>query len=256
MSTLAVLMSDASSQMRLTLSTIRSALTHNLSEGEAAEEALREFLRARLPASLGVGTGQIIDATGDVSKQLDVVIYDVARTPILFASDSGGHQLFPCEGVVAVVEVKTMINASDMVGVVANMTSVKRLQKSAYYEQTLIQKTVNVHGTDVDVFPTLYFLFAFDSGALPEITVELSSLNAALPLDKRVDAVCILTKGVIVNVLPDGNYSGTPRPGSALGHYHTENALLLWYLMMTHFLLQAEIRNIRLLDYMPKDFSF
>lgn len=61
--------------------------------------------------------GQVIDSLGRRTKQLDVIVYDMDRTPILFSSDEDGHRLVPSEGVLAVVEVKTHVDVSDSNGV-------------------------------------------------------------------------------------------------------------------------------------------
>jgi hypothetical protein len=111
--------------MAANLQKTRPALPHSLSKGEAAEEAVREFLQRHLPSSVGITKGQIIDSRGRFSKQLDVIIFDASRTPILFTSEEDGHQLVPVEGVIAVVEVKTTLAVSNVAGIVENMLSVK-----------------------------------------------------------------------------------------------------------------------------------
>jgi hypothetical protein len=109
MSSLAEIMSQAAQEMALSLAKIRTAMNHNLSKGEAAEESVRSFFRRYLPPSLGVTKGQVVDSTGQRTRQLDVIIYDVAHTPMLFSSDEDGHRLVPSEGVIAVIEVKTQV---------------------------------------------------------------------------------------------------------------------------------------------------
>ncbi len=148
----------------------RYALSHNLSKGEAAEESVRSFLRHYLPSSLSVTKGQIIDCRGVSSRQTDVIVYDTARTPILFTSDEGGHQLVPSEGVLAAIEVRSYVRPHDVSSILANMASIKTLDKSAYFEPKGILRTETyVHGRTYLVFPTLYFLFAFDSADLTDL---------------------------------------------------------------------------------------
>jgi len=100
---LAEIMSQAAAEMTLSLARTRTALSHSLSKGEAAEETVRKFFARYLPPSLGVTKGQVIDSLGWRTKQLDVIVYDMDRTPILFSSDED-HRLVPSEGVLAVVE--------------------------------------------------------------------------------------------------------------------------------------------------------
>jgi len=114
---LAEIMSQAAAEMTLSLARTRTALSHSLSKGEAAGETVRKFFARYLPPSLGVTKGQVIDSLGRRTKQLDVIVYDMDRTPILFSSDEDGHRLVPSEGVLAVVEVKTHADVSDSNGV-------------------------------------------------------------------------------------------------------------------------------------------
>lgn len=256
MADLASIMNASSAEMTNSLTKIQAALDHNLSKGEAAEETVRRFLAQHLPGSIGVASGQIVDSTGAMSKQLDVTLYDVARTPVLFTSDQGSHRLIPSEGALAVIEVKTHIDASDAASIVKNMLSVKTLDKSAYFAQGMIEQSMMVHGIEQDHFPTLYFVLTFDSGALDGLATGFATSMTSLPVDSRVDMVCILPKGVLLNVLADGTFDGVPQPGSALGSYESQNALLLWYLLLTRFVLQAWTRPINLLKYIPDTFAY
>ncbi|HVZ95087.1 MAG TPA: DUF6602 domain-containing protein [Phycisphaerales bacterium] len=91
--------------------------------GNAREFLVRRCLSAILPASVTVGSGRILAATGE-SKQIDVVIYD-SRFPCLRFSD--GESLFFREGVVAAIEVKSSLDASGLFKALDNTKSVLEL---------------------------------------------------------------------------------------------------------------------------------
>ena len=252
---LARIMSEAAAEMKHSFAKGRAALSHNLTKGEVAEEAVRRFLRERFPSSIAIVKGQIIDSHGQLSKQLDVIIYDATHTPILYTSEEGDNRLVPSEGVLAVIEVKSHIGPSDVPGVIANMTSVKLLDKSAYYPQAWpIKMIMNMYGRTYDHFPTLYFLFAHEAGDLAAVAATFGALVSQFEVDKRLDCACILNKGVLVNWTPSGMIDGIPGPGTTLRGYQTENALLLFYLLMTRFVFQAQMRPIELTRYMPGHF--
>lgn len=255
MTPLLEIMSLAAKEMNLSLAQIRAALSHNLSKGEAAEESVRKFFRRYLPASLGVTKGQVIDSTGQRTKQLDVIIYDLAHTPMLFASEEDGHRLVPVEGVVAVVEVKSSVGAGDAQGIVNNMLSVKQLNKAAYIPQPslLVQPTVTMYGRTSDHFPTMYFLFAFECANLANFLLDLRAQMENLPVWERVDMACMLSKGVLINAQPSGSFSATPSAESSLKMHETENALLIFYMMISDYLLQAPARPIQVKRYIPQD---
>ncbi len=66
----------------------------------------------------------------------------------------------------------------------------------------------------------------------------------------------ILSRGVVLNLQPDGNVDGVTAPGTRLASYNTSNALLMFYLLASSFLLQAHTHPIALQRYVPPDFRF
>jgi hypothetical protein len=236
------IMHAVAEEMRASLAKTRSGVSHHLSKGEALEEVVRGFLQRHLPEGLAVTHGEILDAVGKRSGQADVIVYDRHRTPKLYVSDEGGHQVVPAEGVLAVVEVKTSISASDIPGIIKHMQSVKELKKSAYFPMPS-KHLIKIYGEDREVFPILYFLFSFESAAVQGITEALRDGMAALPLDKRIDCVCILDGYVIMNLIKplgglpgDERFSAVPEPLSQLVYYPTVNSLFLWFLLITSWL--------------------
>lgn len=86
---------------------------------------------------------------------------------------------------------------------IANMSSVKALDKSAYVPQPgPILQTTNVHGVEQDHFPTPYFLFAFESGELAGLARALDQQTRPLPIGQRVDMARVLSRGVVLNLQP------------------------------------------------------
>ena len=60
------------------------SIQHQGLKGTARERAIvTEFLRDHLPDKYSVGSGEIVDSTGQVSRQQDIVIYDGHNMPVL-----------------------------------------------------------------------------------------------------------------------------------------------------------------------------
>lgn len=97
-------------QMEAQLSTNRESITHPGSKGDALENAWIDWLRNYLPNRYSVDKAIIIDNKGNISHQIDIVIYDNWFTPFIF-SQNGFHYI-PAEGVYAVFEVKPDIKGS------------------------------------------------------------------------------------------------------------------------------------------------
>ncbi len=91
-------------QMVAQLNTNREFIQHPGSKGDSLENVWIEWLRKYLPNRYCVDKAIVIDSNGDLSHQLDLVIYDQQYTPFVF-SQNGIHYI-PAEGVYAVFEVK------------------------------------------------------------------------------------------------------------------------------------------------------
>ena len=90
--------------MQASLKVNREFIGHSGSKGDATEQHWIEFLRVYLPDRYKVDKAIVIDSTGNVSEQMDVVIYDAIYTPFIFKQD--GFMYIPAESVYAVFEVK------------------------------------------------------------------------------------------------------------------------------------------------------
>lgn len=91
-------------QMLVSLNVNRNIIEHPGSKGDATEHQWIKFLRTYLPDRYKVDKAIVIDSTGNVSDQMDVVVYDAIYTPFIFNQD--GVMYIPAESVYAVFEVK------------------------------------------------------------------------------------------------------------------------------------------------------
>lgn len=91
-------------QMLASLNVNREFIRHPGSKGDATEQHWIEFLRTYLPDRYKVDKAIVIDSMGNVSEQMDIVIYDAIYTPFIFNQD--GFMYIPAESVYAVFEVK------------------------------------------------------------------------------------------------------------------------------------------------------
>lgn len=81
---------------------------HNPTVGILTEEILRRFLVTYLPKSVAVEQGFVINEKGDLSKQIDIIIYDnQLYSPLYRVNDI---VVVPNKSVLAVIEVKTTMN--------------------------------------------------------------------------------------------------------------------------------------------------
>ena len=97
--------------------------------GAAMETPVRDQLGKILPHGIAVGSGFVIDSYGGTSRQSDVVLYERDICPVFTVNDTPETTYYPCEGVIAVGEIKSMIDSKDLADAFKKAESVKQLRR-------------------------------------------------------------------------------------------------------------------------------
>ena len=101
--------------------------------GDAIETPVRKRLEQVLPRGIAVGSGCIIDSYGSCSRQQDVVLYERDICPVFSINDTPQSTYYPCEGVMAVIEVKSSISSAELQDSFDKIASVKGLRRYDVY---------------------------------------------------------------------------------------------------------------------------
>ena len=102
--------------------------------GDAMEVPVRERLEQILPRGIAVGSGFVIDANGDTSSQTDVVLYERDICPVFSINNTPGTAFYPCEGVIAVGQIKSILTKPLLEQEFRKIASVKQLQRHAVHD--------------------------------------------------------------------------------------------------------------------------
>ena len=97
--------------------------------GSAREVPVRDKLMQLLPRGVGVGSGFVIDSFGNTSRQMDVVLYEREVCPVFAINQDPASTYYPCEGVIAVGEVKSAIDSRELEDIFRKIESVKKLRR-------------------------------------------------------------------------------------------------------------------------------
>lgn len=97
---------------------------HSVMVGTAREFIIKSVLKTILPPVVHVGSGKVFDANGMKSLQIDIIIYD-SRFPIFEIEQGIG--LYPIEGVIATIEVKSTITNKSLHEALDNSMSLIKL---------------------------------------------------------------------------------------------------------------------------------
>jgi len=254
--TLSTLFSKVSLQFRTEFELVAAEIRHRGLAGEARETALRHLLASYLPRRAGVGTGVVIDAAGHESRQADVVVFDRAASAVWTV---GGVDFFPCEGVIAVGEVKTQIDSvSDLETALTNIASVKGLDRSAGGTNELVTGP----GVSIPIRPRFdpaanhrdqIFGFLFTGGSLAEANLleRLVGWNRTHPKTVWPNLYCDYERFLIS--YEDAAHLN-PSPMDARKMYCTDpsetpNLLLLFVCILADFVNQAHVARANYFEY-------
>lgn len=168
-------------------------VNHNASKGTVREGDLLEFLRKYLPDTVrAAGSSEIISADGQTSSQMDIVIYDPSAPPLFARS---GYRILPAECVYGVIEVKSKLTAAELARSVETIAKVKRLPKTAYFQEPF-SKVTQIYGKKYQGYSPIFgFVFGYDSNDLLGMSDEYIRKLRTQPYDQRIDGVWVLGKG-------------------------------------------------------------
>lgn len=99
--------------LRIDSEDIAGLVNHLGTRGTADENSIIKVLDKVLPPSTRVSSGEVIDAEGSISAQMDALILSNTSHPILFAQTSD-ELIFPVESVLVAIEVKRGLSKKDV----------------------------------------------------------------------------------------------------------------------------------------------
>ena len=105
------------------------AATSPTAVGDAMEWPVKKQLEQLLPRGIGVGSGFVIDSYGATSAQTDLVLYERDICPVFTINETPGTTYYPCEGVIAVGQVKSILTKKLLGDEFKKIASVKRLRR-------------------------------------------------------------------------------------------------------------------------------
>lgn len=117
------------SQMVTKHLTNRKSITHPGIKGDASEDNWIEWLKTYLPKRYSVDKAFIIDCKGNISDQIDIVIYDQQYSPFVF--NQSGAIYIPAESVYAIFEVKQELTRDYIIYAGKKAESVRNLERTS-----------------------------------------------------------------------------------------------------------------------------
>jgi hypothetical protein len=116
-------------QLLATLGVGRSVAAHPVATGDDSELNWRGMLESILPTRYRVSKGFAVDADGNRSEQIDLLVYDRHFSPVLL--DVGDYLFIPVEAVFAALEVKQTMHRATIEYASKKVVSVRGLRRTS-----------------------------------------------------------------------------------------------------------------------------
>ena len=257
-------LSTAQGKLTAEINRIRGSIPHSGEKGALIEQQFRSQLVEVLPERIGVSHGFVMDSTGAMSKQMDIILYDRPSTPRILVSD--GAQMFPVEMTYACGEVKTNLNEQELKDSFCKCSSYKRLSREAYFagpDDTLY----TMWGHRVEHWQSIFFCIAVESISFERLSKKYFSIVKDKKLDicKRIDTIVSLSstggKNMLTNVTAEmregaieaKSFDLLPKSGNRIGYFELKEPWSFFVMLLLSYMTQAYVGRVNMLAYAGDD---
>ena len=175
-------------QMIAKLSANREILLHPGTKGDSTELNWMKMLAVYLPKRYKVDKAFVLDSNGDLSEQIDLVIYDQQYSPFLFNQD--GALYIPAESVYAVFEIKQTMNRKTILYAGDKAQSVRRLKRTT----SSIPHAGGVFKPK-EHFEIVAGILCLESDLSPPFGAAFKNALKSLDVSQRINLGCVLKRG-------------------------------------------------------------
>lgn len=126
---LRLLFRNLQKQMLSKFATIDDGIRHPGTKGDATENNWTNMMRPYIPKRYRIDKAFVIDSKGQMSDQIDIVIYDSNFSPSLF--DQNETKYVPAESVYGIIEVKQNLNKENICYAGDKISSVRKLHRTS-----------------------------------------------------------------------------------------------------------------------------
>jgi hypothetical protein len=212
-------------EMAASLSSSRQIIPHAGTKGTASELHWLTMLNNYLPERYFVDNAFVLDCDGNLSDQIDVVIYDRQYSPFLF--NQNFVKYVPAESVYAVLEVRQEIDLENVKYAGEKVASVRQLRRTS----VPIPHAAGVYEAKKPG-PILGGLLTLDSAWKPPLGDAFVESIASLGEKQRLDIGCVLENGGFAVT-----YDGASAPSIQISS--PETSLISFFLQLV-----SGLRNI------------
>ncbi|MDO9370680.1 MAG: hypothetical protein Q7T68_19115 [Sphingopyxis sp.] len=172
-------------------------IDHSGMQGLVREIAAGQMFAKVIPPEIKIGTGKLVSCKGEMSSQVDIILYSPSILPPLLHDEKNG--LFPVESAIYVIEIKSRLTAYCLKDALSNAISVDSLPmvQSEHWQISLTDGKI-VESLTRNAIRPIKALFAFGSDLSLAGESELDRYRKYDPeADKNpvINVICVIGRG-------------------------------------------------------------
>lgn len=199
----------------------QNKLRHTGEFGTYREAIVHDFLHPFLPQRLAIDSGFIVNALGEVSKQIDLVIYDPSLTPPLESQNR--QRFFPVETVIAAGEVKSNVRREEFKKGLIRLAKVKEMRSNLPNEASAAARWYGLakyeYNPDEIPFDQVFTFLICNRIDFPlrndlNFPSTLNEMYESVAYEHRHSSILSIEDGLIhyISELPDGEFADCSFP--------------------------------------------
>jgi hypothetical protein len=202
-------------------------LVHPGEFGSYREDVTKDYLRAFVPQRMAIDSGFVVTASGRISTQCDLIIYDRSVTPLL--QNDNRQRFFPIESVCAVGEVKSVMSLTDLKAALLKLAGVKLLRDTLYdpsyvhcAKENGLASKYEPHRHELDQVVTFLICEAFSFDIADKMEEVLSCYvqdHPKYPSNLRHNFVLSIRDGLLTYLHPSGTLFAFPSKSTEVAHF-------------------------------------
>jgi len=165
---------------------------HRGMKGTVREIAVENLFRPLLTRQFDLGKGKVVDKDGRESAETDVIIYSGDKLPPVLYSEISSFGLYPIESCIMAIEVKSTVNASEIVDTINKARQLRTLVSSSGIFDEFDNPIPHITSRVITA------LFAFDSDLVGSGKSELERYleqDSHAEYDPLIHLICVVGKG-------------------------------------------------------------
>lgn len=185
--------------------------------GKLKEINITKQIESILPSGVGVGRGYVFDSEGNISNQCDLILYEKNLIPVFVRDGNVEYSYFPCEGVIAVGEIKSTLTIDELKSSIEKLEKIKNLKRLCKNNHNFrhFLSTLVAYGADSEIFDPINksfdniftFIFCKNNQIAIETIFEILKDKFKNNIEYTIDRIYSLDKPMISRIIYDKTHN-------------------------------------------------